>query len=72
MRIFISVDMEGMPGIFANNQTSPTGDRYHEGREIMTNVCLWVSEELHKNGVDEVVIADSHDGMGNLYYEKDA
>lgn len=70
MRIFISVDMEGMPGIFANNQTSPTGDRYHEGREIMTNVCLWVSEELHKNGVDEVVIADSHDGMGNLYYEK--
>lgn len=70
MRIFISVDMEGMPGIFSNDQTDPKGDRYDEGRQIMTEISLSVCEELHKNGVEEVLIADSHDGMGNIYYEK--
>jgi len=70
MRIFISVDMEGMPGIFSNDQTDPKGDRYYEGRQIMTEISLYVSEEFHNNGADEILIADSHDGMGNIYYEK--
>lgn len=70
MRIYISVDAEGMPGIFSNKQTSPEGDWYKDVREIMTDTTLWTCDELHKNGVDEIVVADSHDGMGNIYYEK--
>ncbi|MGC8618420.1 MAG: M55 family metallopeptidase, partial [Thermoplasmata archaeon] len=70
MRVFISVDMEGMPSIFSNDQTDPKGDRYYEGRQIMTDISLFVSEELHKNGVGEILITDSHDGMGNIYYDK--
>ncbi len=70
MRIYISVDAEGMPGLFSDEQVSPKGDRYNEARQIMTDVSIWASDELHKNGVDEVWIADSHDGMGNIYYER--
>lgn len=70
MKIYISVDAEGMPGIFSNEQTNPKGDRYNDVREIMTDITLWTCDELHKNGVDEIVVADSHDGMGNIYYEK--
>ncbi|MEM3192852.1 MAG: M55 family metallopeptidase, partial [Candidatus Parvarchaeota archaeon] len=70
MRVYISVDMEGMPGIFSNDQTDPKGDRYDEGRQIMTDISIFVSQELHRNGVEEILIADSHDGMGNILYEK--
>lgn len=70
MRIYISVDAEGMPGIFSPDQVDPKGSRYAETRQIMTEITLSVCEELHKSGVDEVMIADSHDGMGNIYYEK--
>jgi len=36
----LSVDMEGMPGIFSKLQTDPDGSRYEEGRKIMTDIIL--------------------------------
>jgi D-amino peptidase len=70
MRIYISVDAEGMPGIYTDDQTSPKGSRYLETRELMTDLTLFACEELHKKGVDEILLADSHDGMGNIFYER--
>jgi len=39
---------------------------YDEARKIATKVTLVVAEELHKNGFDEIVIADSHGPMVNV------
>jgi len=70
MRLFLSVDMEGMPGIFSKLQTDPDGSRYEEGRKIMTDITLIFLENFHKYGFEEIMVADSHDGMGNIYYDR--
>ena len=67
MRLFLSVDMEGMPGIFSKLQTDPDGSGYEEGRKIMTDITLIFLENFHKYGFKEIMVADSHDGMGNIY-----
>ena len=66
MKAFISVDLEGMPYIVIPGHLSLKGTLYDEARRIATKVTLTVAEELHKNGFDEVVIADSHGPMVNL------
>ncbi len=70
MKAYISVDMEGMPGIYHVAQTAPKAFLHQEGREIATRITLLVCEILHKKGVDEISVADSHWYMGNIYYEK--
>ena len=70
MKAYISVDMEGMPGIYHVAQTAPKAFLHNEGREIATRITLLVSESLHNNGVDSITVADSHWYMGNIFYEK--
>lgn len=69
MKALISVDMEGMPYIVIPGQLGLKGTLYAEARKIATRVTLTVAEELNKNGFDEVVIADSHGPMVNLYVD---
>ncbi len=66
MKAFVSVDMEGMPYVVIPGHLSLKGTLYSEARQIATKVALIVTEELHSNGVDEIVIADSHGPMVNL------
>jgi len=66
MKAFVSVDLEGMPYVVIPGHLSLKGVMYNEARQIATKVTLIVAEELHDNGVDEVVIADSHGPMVNL------
>ncbi|MHA2251629.1 MAG: M55 family metallopeptidase, partial [Candidatus Kariarchaeaceae archaeon] len=66
MKAFISVDLEGMPHIVIPGQLSLKGSLYKEGREITTKVTRIVAEELHANGFEEVLIADSHGPMVNI------
>jgi D-amino peptidase len=66
MKAFISVDLEGMPYVVARSHLNLKGTLYAEARKIATKVALTVADELHKNGFDEVVIADSHGPMVNL------
>jgi D-amino peptidase len=58
--------MEGMPYVVVPGHLSLKGAMYSEARQIATKVTLIVAEELHNNGVDEIVIADSHGPMVNL------
>ncbi len=69
MRAFISVDLEGMPYIVTRGHLGVKGTLYAEARKIVTKVTMIVAEELHKNGFDEVVIADSHGPMVNVLVE---
>jgi len=69
MKAFISVDMEGMPYIVIPGHLSLKGTLYEEARKIATKITLIAAEELHKNGFNQIVIADSHGPMVNLHVE---
>ncbi|MCK5631773.1 M55 family metallopeptidase [Candidatus Bathyarchaeota archaeon] len=66
MKAFISVDLEGLPYVVIPAHLNLKGSLYDEARKIATQVTLIVADELNKNGVDQVVIADSHGPMVNL------
>ncbi len=69
MKALISVDMEGMPFVVIPGHLNLKGPLYEEARRIATKVALTVADELHKNGFDEIVIADSHGPMVNLHVD---
>ncbi|MGQ9538612.1 MAG: M55 family metallopeptidase [Candidatus Bathycorpusculaceae bacterium] len=69
MKAFISVDLEGMPYIVTPSHLNLKGALYEEARKIATKTTLIVAEELHKNGFESVVIADSHGPMVNIHVE---
>lgn len=66
MKAFISVDLEGMPYIVIPGHLNLKGPLYDEARRIATRVTLVATDELHKNGFDRVIIADSHGPMVNI------
>ena len=70
MKAFISVDLEGMPYVVILGQLNLKGPLYEEARKIATQITLTVSEELHKNGFEKIIIADSHGPMVNLLIEE--
>ena len=69
MKAFISVDLEGMPYVVIPGQLNLKGSLYEEARKISTKITLIVTDELHKNGFDKIIVADSHGPMVNLHVE---
>lgn len=70
MKIYISVDMEGIPGTFnwEHEKVDRISVRKYMQEHIMTALEAILSSD--KNPViEEVVIADSHSHGDNLYYE---
>ncbi len=70
MRAFISVDLEGMPYIVTVEHLLLKRALYDEARNIATEITSIVCEALHEEGVDEIVVADSHGPMVNIRPEK--
>ncbi len=66
MRAYVSIDLEGLPGISSISQVAPRYPLYSDARELMTYIAKVVAESLLKNGFKEVVIADSHGYMANI------
>jgi D-amino peptidase len=62
--------MEGMPYVVIPGHLNLKGALYEEARKIATKITLITAEELHKNGFDEVVVADSHGPMVNLHVDE--
>lgn len=69
MKGFISVDLEGLPYIVIPGHLNLKGTLYEEARKIATKITLVVAQELHENGFDKIIIADSHGPMVNLLIE---
>ncbi len=66
MKVFISVDMEGIAGVVDSSQTSSANRDYAVGRRLMlaeTNAAVAAAFEA---GAAEVHVADSHGSMTNL------
>jgi D-amino peptidase len=66
MKAFLSIDMEGLPYVVIPGHLGLKGSLYEEARKIATKVALITAKELHGNGFDEILVADSHGPMVNL------
>jgi len=70
MKIYISVDMEGVVGVVTADQLTPTGFEYQRFREFMTQETNAAIEATFAGGATEVVLSDSHGNAENLLIEK--
>lgn len=68
MKVFISVDLEGVAGIAEDIEVDVLagGQLYDEARRLMTAECNAAIEAAFSSGADEVVVNDSHWLMLNL------
>lgn len=74
MRVYISVDMEGIAGVVHEDQTDPTDTRhaaeYNRFRRLMTKEANAAIEGALDAGATRVVVNDSHWEMRNLLGEE--
>lgn len=66
VKIFISVDMEGIGGIGTPAMTNATGKDYQLGRRLMTAEVNAVVAAIFQRGPAQVLVNDSHGDMQNL------
>lgn len=69
LKVYVSVDLEGMPYIVSPEHLGVKGSLFNEARRITTKITVHVVEVLHKLGFDEVVVADSHGSMVTIDVE---
>ena len=68
LKAYVSVDLEGIPGVAGLLQLIPGQPLYGDARKLITLIVDSVAEELYKCGFEHVVIADSHGYMTNVIY----
>ncbi|MCS7128299.1 MAG: M55 family metallopeptidase [Sulfolobales archaeon] len=68
MKAYVSVDLEGLPGVASLTMLSPKNPQYSIASRIMTKLSVAIARELLNRGFKEVAVADSHGYMTNLNY----
>lgn len=68
VRLFISVDMEGIGGIGTGAMVSSSGKDYATGRRLMTDEVNTVVAAILERGPAEILVNDSHGDMQNLLH----
>jgi D-amino peptidase len=66
LKIFISVDMEGLAGVVAGPDVSPNGPDYPHFRAIMAGETNAAIEGAFRAGATDVLVRDSHGDKRNL------
>jgi len=66
LKVFISVDMEGIWGVVHSDQVSSDTRDYSYARKWMAEDVNAVIEGLFEAGATEIVVNDSHGGMRNI------
>jgi D-amino peptidase len=69
LKVYISVDMEGVAGVVTADQLSPAGFEYERFRRFMTNEALAAVQAAKHAGATEIVVSDSHGNGENLLIE---
>lgn len=69
MRIFISVDMEGIAGVVHDDHTSRKGQDYEQARRLMTGEANAAIQGALQAGAKEIIVNDSHSTMRNIMIE---
>lgn len=70
MKIYIMADIEGISGIYTTDQVTDEGNRYQEGRRLMTREVNVVAKALKDAGVEEVYYRDCHYAAQNVIWEE--
>jgi len=70
MRVFISVDMEGVAGVATFDQVIRGGSGYARAQELMTAEANAAIRGAFAAGADEVLVNDSHGTMDNLLHDR--
>ncbi len=66
LKVYISVDMEGVAGVVTPEQLGPTGFEYERARRFMTDETLAAIRGAREAGATEIVVSDSHGNGQNL------
>ena len=66
LKVFISVDMEGIAGVVHGDQTSSSGEDYKHARKWMTEEVNAAIRGALEAGATEIVVNDSHGSMRNI------
>jgi D-amino peptidase len=66
LRVFISVDMEGISGVVHSDQTSPGTPEYGAARKWMAQDVNAAVEGALEAGATEIIVNDSHGSMRNI------
>jgi len=70
LKLYISVDMEGIGGIGTPQMVQRSGKDYEEGRKLMTAEVNAVVEAIFAHGPAEIIVNDSHGDMQNILHTK--
>lgn len=70
LKIYISVDMEGIVGVVTREQLGPSGFEYNRFREFMTQEVNAAIEAAFEAGATEILVSDSHGNGQNILIEK--
>lgn len=70
MKVFISVDMEGITGIVDRSEVSRDAIDYQKGRDLMVADVNAAIEGILDYKQAEIVVSDAHAGMINIEPEK--
>jgi D-amino peptidase len=66
LKVYISVDMEGISGVVASEQTNSESREFAAARKWMAEDVNAVIAGLLAAGASEIVVNDSHGGMRNI------
>src|ERR1700758_1887553 len=69
LKIYISVDMEGIAGVVTADQLGPGGFEYERFRHFMTDEAVAAVRGAKAAGATEVVVSDSHGNGESLLIE---
>ena len=69
-RLYISADIEGIAGVVSGEHMSPAGFEYNLAREWYTAEVNAACDAAFANGIDEIVMSDSHGNGQSLLIDK--
>lgn len=69
LKVFISVDMEGIAGVVTQDQLLPGGFEYERFRRFMTDETLAAVDAAQQAGATDIVVGDGHGNGENLLIE---
>lgn len=70
MKLYLSVDMEGITGLADHTHVDSSKHNYERSRIIMTDEANHVVTAAFDEGCSEVIVNDSHSKMNNLLIER--
>lgn len=70
VKVYLSVDMEGIAGVVTDQQLGPEGFEYQRFRELMTEETLAAIRGARAAGATSFVVSDSHGNGQNLLIDR--